>query len=167
MAGPWAWSGGGVEAIIASAIAVLGTLLGSGVTFAFQQRVAERGQEFTRSEKLRQERLDAYTSYAGALVNFRRTLVHLWFCTYQQPYGPYEDPVAVNARSYGLRSNAQEALFRLQMLTGDEALSARAQALFSEIGVVHKTESREEFEIRRGSTREGIRALVAAAKRQL
>ncbi|MFE2286769.1 hypothetical protein ACFXDJ_21690 [Streptomyces sp. NPDC059443] len=156
-----------MEAIIASAIAVLGTLLGSAVTFAFQQRVADRGHEFTRSEKLRQERLDAYTSYAGALVNFRRTLVHLWFCTYQEPYGQYEDPAAVRARSYDLRSQAQEALFRLQMLTGDEALSTRAQELFSEIGVVHKTESREEFEIRRTSTREGIRALVTAAKRRL
>ncbi|WP_405490460.1 hypothetical protein [Streptomyces sp. NBC_00096] len=156
-----------MEAIIASAIAVLGTLLGSGVTFAFQQRVAERGHEFTRSEKLRQERLDAYTSYAGALVNFRRTLVHLWFCTYAQPYGQYEDPSAVNARSHELRSSSQEALFRLQMLTGDEALSTRAQALFDDIAVLHKTESREEFDIRRDRTREGIGGLVAAAKRQL
>lgn len=153
-----------MEAIIASAVAVLGTLLGSGVTFAFQQRVATRGQEFTRSEKVRQERLDAYTSYAGALVNFRRTLVHLWFCTYEQQY---EEPGSVAARSYELRSSAQEALFRLQMLTGDEALSARAQALFAEIAVVHKTESREEFDVRRARTREGITALVTASKRQL
>ncbi|MCY0934792.1 hypothetical protein [Streptomyces sp. H34-S4] len=157
-----------MEAIIASAIAVLGTLLGSGVTFAFQQRVADRGQEFTRSEKLRQERLDAYTSYAGALVNFRRTLVHLWFCTYARTdEQTYEDPGPVAMRSYELRSSAQEALFRLQMLTGDEALSARAQALFDEVGVVHKTESREEFQSRRDSTREGIAGLVGAAKRQL
>ncbi|WP_330297178.1 hypothetical protein [Streptomyces sp. NBC_00503] len=160
-----------MEAIIASAIAVVGTLLGSGVTFAFQQRVVTRGQEFTRSEKLRQERLDAYTSYAGALVNFRRTLVHLWFCTTGQrsgrPYGPYEDPAVVKARSYDLRSSAQEALFRLQMLTADEALSTRAQALLSEISVVHRTESRAEFQTRRDRTRQGISDLVTAAKRQL
>ncbi|WP_328299517.1 hypothetical protein OG389_18030 [Streptomyces sp. NBC_00435] len=160
-----------MEAIIASAIAVLGTLLGSGVTFAFQQRVADRGHEFTRSEKLRQERLDAYTAYAGALVNFRRTLVHLWFCTAGvrngREYGQIEDPAQVATRSYELRSSAQEALFRLQMLTGDEALSARAQALFADIEVVHKTRSREEFEIRRDRTREGIAGLVVAAKQRL
>ncbi|MGW6703461.1 hypothetical protein ACWGDE_01020 [Streptomyces sp. NPDC054956] len=156
-----------MEAIIASAIAVLGTLLGSGVTFAFQQRVAERGHEFTRSEKLRQERLDAYTSYAGALVDFRRTLVHLWFSTYQQPYGPYEDPVAIKARSYDLRSSAQEALFRLQMLTDDEDLSTRAGALLADIAVVHKTRDRADFEVRRDRTREGIATLVAAAKSRL
>lgn len=157
-----------MEAIIASAIAVLGTLLGSAVTFAFQQRVAERGHDFTRGEKLRQERLDAYTAYAGALVNFRRTLVHLWFCTHAQSYEQNrEDPGQVAARSYELRSSAQEALFRLQMLTGDEALSARAQALFAEIAVVHKTESRAAFGVRRDRTRDGIAALVAAAKQQL
>ncbi|MFF3216561.1 hypothetical protein ACFYYB_38820 [Streptomyces sp. NPDC002886] len=79
----------------------------------------------------------------------------------------FPEPGSVAARSYELRSAAQEALFRLQMLTVDEALSARAQALFAEIAVVHKTESREEFDARRDRTREGITALVTAAKRQL
>ncbi|MFJ3310885.1 hypothetical protein ACIPSA_49725 [Streptomyces sp. NPDC086549] len=57
-----------MESIIASAIAVLGTLLGSGITLAFQQRTTDRSHQFTRREKLRQERLDAYSAYAGALV---------------------------------------------------------------------------------------------------
>lgn len=74
-----------MEAIIASAIAVLGTLLGSGITLAFQQRTTEKGHQFARDERLRQERLDAYSIYAGALVNYRRCLVHLWFCLHEQP----------------------------------------------------------------------------------
>ncbi|MFG3101718.1 hypothetical protein ACGFZL_14550 [Streptomyces sp. NPDC048182] len=55
-----------METIIASAIAVLGTLLGSGITLAFQQRVSDRGHAFTRRETLRQERLDAYSAYVVA-----------------------------------------------------------------------------------------------------
>jgi hypothetical protein len=66
-----------VETIIASAIAVLGTLLGSRLTLAFQQRTTDKGHQFTRHERLRQERLDAYSAYAGALINYRRCLVHL------------------------------------------------------------------------------------------
>lgn len=73
-----------METIIASGIAVLGTLLGSGITLAFQQRTTDMSQQFTRREKLRQERLDAYSTYAGALVNYRRCLVHLWFCEHEQ-----------------------------------------------------------------------------------
>jgi len=60
------WSAWSVETIIASAIAVLGTPLGSGLTLAFQQRTTDKGHEFTRREKLRQERLDAYSAFADS-----------------------------------------------------------------------------------------------------
>ncbi|WP_063735478.1 hypothetical protein [Streptomyces sp. RTd22] len=154
-----------MEAIIASAIAVLGTLLGSGVTLVFQQRAAERGHEFTREERLRQERLDTYTAYAGALINYRRCLVHLWFCTHEQP--PPEDADEVQRRAYDLRSVAQESLFRLQMLTDDEALGQAGEALLDEITDLHKTDSRVELDERRRRTRDGIGNLVSAAKQRL
>ncbi len=154
-----------MDAIIASAIAVLGTLLGSGITLAIQQRTAERGYEFTRGEKLRQERLDAYTAYAGALVNYRRCLVHLWFFTHVQR--PAQEADEVQLRAYDLRSGAQEALFRLQMLTDEESLSRAAEALLTDIQDLHKTDSRQELDERRQRTRDGIRSLVGTAKRHL
>ncbi|MFD9821622.1 hypothetical protein [Streptomyces violascens] len=155
-----------MEAIVASAIAVLGTLLGSGITLAFQQRAAERGHRFTRDERLRRERLDAYSAYAGALLNYRRVLVHLWFSSYE---GPRRDDVGeVRMRSYALRSNAQEALFRVQMLTDDVALSRAAEEVLDDITALYKVDNdRAELDARRRDTREGIRLLVGAAKRQL
>ncbi|MGP3947411.1 hypothetical protein [Streptomyces sp. 7N604] len=154
-----------MEAIIASAIAVLGTLLGSGITLVFQQRTADRGHHFTRREKLRQERLDAYSVYAGALINYRRCLVHLWFCLHEQP--PHEDPDVVQVRAYDLRSLAQEALFRVQMLTDDDTLSQTAEAVLADITTLHKTDSRTELDERRRRTRDGISRLVRAAKEHL
>ncbi|MFF0396582.1 hypothetical protein ACFYSJ_12520 [Streptomyces sp. NPDC005248] len=154
-----------MEAIIASAIAVLGTLLGSGITLAFQQRTAEKNNEFTGRERLRQERLDAYSAYAGALVNYRRCLVHLWFCVHEQP--PPEDADQVRIRAYDLRSSAQEALFRLQMLTEDQALSQSAQAVLTGVTDLYKTDSRSELDERRQRTRDGIGHLVLAAKQRL
>ncbi|MET7607544.1 hypothetical protein [Streptomyces avermitilis] len=154
-----------MEAIIASAVAVLGTLLGSGITLAFQRSTAERSHEFTRREKLRQERIDAYSAYAGALVNYRRCLVHLWFCIHEQP--PPEDADEVRIRAYDLRSSAQEALFRVQMLTDDEALSQSAEAVLTDVTGLYKTDSRSELDERRAHTRDGISHLVQAAKRLL
>ena len=154
-----------MEAIIASAIAVLGTLLGSGITLAFQKRTAERSHEFTREEKLRQERLDAYSAYAGALINYRRCLVHLWFCLHEQP--PPEDADAVRMRVYDLRSGAHEALFRVQMLTDGEMLSQVAEAVLADVTTLYKTESRADLEERRRSTRTSIGNFVSTAKRQL
>ncbi|MPY53405.1 hypothetical protein [Streptomyces acidicola] len=154
-----------METIIASAIAVLGTLLGSGITLAVQQRTTDRSHEFTRRERLRQERLDAYSAYAGALLNYRRCLVHLWFCEHEQP--PPEDPDAVRVRAYDLRSNAQEALFRVQMLTDDETLGQAAEAVLADITALSKTEARSELDERRVRTRDDISRLVRSAKRQL
>ncbi|MFD5001370.1 hypothetical protein ACFWMV_00540 [Streptomyces mutabilis] len=154
-----------METIIASAIAVLGTLLGSGLTLAFQQRTTDRGHQFTRHERLRQERLDAYSAYAGALINYRRCLVHLWFCEHEQ--SPHEDPSVVRVRAYDLRSNAQEALFRVQMLTDDEALSEAAEAVLADVTALPKTDSRTELDQRRVKTRDDISRLVRASKRHL
>jgi hypothetical protein len=154
-----------VETIIASGIAVLGTLLGSGITLAFQQRTADRSHEFTRQEKLRQERLDAYSAYAGTLVNYRRCLVHLYFCEHEQP--PPEDPDTVRIRAYDLRSNAQEALFRVQMLTEDEPLSQAAEDVLTNVTALSKTDSRTELDDARARTRDDIGRLVRAAKQHL
>ncbi|KJK38943.1 hypothetical protein UK15_13415 [Streptomyces variegatus] len=154
-----------METIIASGIAVLGTLLGSGITLAFQLRTADRSHEFTRQEKLRQERLDAYSAYAGTLVNYRRCLVHLYFCEHEQP--PPEDPDTVRIRAYDLRSNAQEALFRVQMLTEDEPLSQAAEDVLTNVTALSKTDSRTELDDARARTRDDIGRLVRAAKQHL
>ncbi|MFJ8196949.1 hypothetical protein [Streptomyces sp. NPDC096152] len=49
----------------------------------------------------------------------------------EQP--PPEDPDTVRIRAYDLRSNAQEALFRVQMLTDDETLSQAAEDVLADI----------------------------------
>ncbi|MEW2076359.1 hypothetical protein ACFZAG_15765 [Streptomyces sp. NPDC012403] len=154
-----------METIIASGIAVLGTLLGSGITLAFQQRTTDRSHQFARREKLRQERLDAYSAYAGALVNYRRCLVHLWFCEHEQP--PPEDPDTVRIRAYDLRFNAQEALFRVQMLTDDETLSRAAEDVLADVTALSRTDSRTELDDARVRTRDDISRLVGAAKQHL
>ncbi|SOD86495.1 hypothetical protein [Streptomyces sp. Ag109_G2-15] len=154
-----------MESVIASAIAVLGTLLGSGITLAVQQRTTNRSHQFTRREKLRQERLDAYSAYAGALVNYRRCLVHLWFCEHEQP--PPEDPDAVRIRAYDLRSSAQEALFRVQMLTDDDQLSRTAEDVLADITELPKADARAELDEMRARTRDNISRLVGSAKQHL
>ncbi|RZD80493.1 hypothetical protein [Streptomyces albidoflavus] len=151
-----------MESVIASAIAVLGTLLGSVATLAIQRGTAERGHRFTRDEKLRQERLDAYVTYAGALVDYRRCLIHLWFCLHESP--PPENPDEVRIRSYDLRTRAQESLFRVQMLTADEALGRAGSRLLDEVSELHKAEGRVELDVGRERTREGIAGLVREAK---
>ncbi|WP_369392387.1 hypothetical protein AB5J72_35990 [Streptomyces sp. CG1] len=154
-----------MEAIIASAIAVLGTLLGSVITLVVQQRTTDKGHQFARDERLRQERLDAYSTYAGALVNYRRSLVHLWFCIHEQP-AP-EDADEVRIRTYDLRSRAQEALFRAQMLTDDVVFTRAAADVLAKVTTLYKVDTRTELDARRTDTRDAIQQLVMAAKRHV
>lgn len=93
-----------MSAIVTSVIAVLGTLLGSTVTHAFQQRSAMRTELSSRQERLRQERLDVYGAYAGLLVEFRQAMLHHWFCEHEGQDAEAKSPCA------GGRSNCVPAL---------------------------------------------------------
>ncbi|GAA4090669.1 hypothetical protein [Streptomyces shaanxiensis] len=154
-----------MEAIIASAIAVLGTLLGSGITLAFQQRAADRNHDFTLNERLRQERLDTFSAYAGALINYRRCLILLWFCLNEQPPPDYAEEV--RDRAYDLRARAQEAMLRVVLLTDDESLSEAARTILDDIACLYRADSREEFDHRRSETGNSIGRLISNSKQHL
>ncbi|MEU6820390.1 hypothetical protein ABZ921_07155 [Streptomyces atriruber] len=153
-----------MEAVAASVIAVLGTLLGAGLTHSFQRRASERTERFTRGEKLRQERIDAYIAYAGALVNYRRILVDRWF---SRAENRHEESEESRFRSYEMRSEAQEALFRVQLLSNDEDLVRLAWETLDHVADVHRAADRDALAERRRVSREAINSFVAAAKRHV
>ncbi|HZM77812.1 MAG TPA: hypothetical protein VFC19_19005 [Candidatus Limnocylindrales bacterium] len=74
-----------MDAVFASLIAVVGTLLGSAITFLFQQRTAERNESFARSQRLRSERLAIYSAFAAVLTEHRNALVKVWHLQQRDP----------------------------------------------------------------------------------
>lgn len=152
-----------MNAIVTSVVAVLGTLLGSTVTHLFQQRSARRTEQNSRKERLRQERLDAYGTYAGLLVEFRQAMMHQWFCEHEgQDAG---DEVAIRRRSFELRSSTQHALFQLQLITAEPELVAVAVDAFTAVGKIDRAEDRADVINRRDATRDLIDAFVGTARR--
>ncbi|WP_409237721.1 hypothetical protein [Streptomyces sp. PA5.6] len=143
---------------------MLGTLLGAGLTHSFQRRAIERTERFTRGEKLRQERIDAYCAYAGALVNYRRILVDRWFSRAENRQEEIEE---LRFRSYEMRSDAQEALFRVQLLTNDEELVRLAWETLDHVADVRRADDRDSLAERRRVSREAINDFVATAKRHV
>ncbi|MGO4749799.1 hypothetical protein AB4212_14445 [Streptomyces sp. 2MCAF27] len=150
-----------MEAVLASFIAVLGTVLGSGVTHVFQRRTTERGEHFARAEKLRQERIDAYCAYAGALLNYRRVLVQRWFVTHENR--PDEDTPELQEHVYELRYAAQEAMFRVQMISDDPALVELSERIMEHVTELHRAEDRDRLNDIRERSRQGVRDFIAAA----
>jgi hypothetical protein len=68
-----------VDVLLASVTAVVGTLLGSTSTYVFQQLTASRAEDFARAERLRQERVTAYSVFAGTITDLLRGVIAIWF----------------------------------------------------------------------------------------
>ncbi|MEU9487289.1 hypothetical protein AB0D83_27105 [Streptomyces decoyicus] len=155
-----------MEAVVASVVAVIGTLLGSGITHFFQSRAAQRSEEFARAERLRQERIDAYCAYAGALLDYRRVLVHRWFVLHEEGRCD-EDSPELREEVYKTRYTAQEAMFRAQMVTDDAGILERSEQVMSATTELHWARDQETLTALRTTTRQGIRDFIAATARHV
>ncbi|BDH15572.1 hypothetical protein HOK021_67510 [Streptomyces hygroscopicus] len=147
-------------------MAVIGTLLGSGITHFFQSRAAGRSEQFARAERLRQERIDAYCAYAGALLDYRRVLVHRWFVLHEEGRCD-EDSPELREEVYKTRYTAQEAMFRAQMVTDDAEILERSEQVMSATTELHWARDQEALTALRTTTRQGIRDFIAATARHV
>src|SRR5687767_9276971 len=123
-----------VDSAVVSVIAVVGTLLGSVVTFAFQRASAQRAERSARDERLRQERLASYSAFAGAMSELRRGVISLWFDRRDEADGP--ELIAAYAESDRLGAAANHARFRVRLLVEDPRLRELADAAFEPIGAL-------------------------------
>ncbi|WP_329147606.1 hypothetical protein OIU91_17845 [Streptomyces sp. NBC_01456] len=155
-----------MEAVVASVVAVVGTLLGSGITHFFQSRATDRSERFARAERLRQERIDAYCAYAGALLDYRRVLVHRWFVVHEDERCG-EDTPELREEIYKNRYAAQEAMFRAQMVTDDPEILDRSEQVMSAVTELHWAPDLEALTALRATTRQGIREYVTASSRHV
>ncbi|MGW3145656.1 hypothetical protein ACWDG1_13440 [Streptomyces sp. NPDC001177] len=107
-----------MDSVLSALIAVLGTLLGAGMTHLFQRRAAARDEAFASQQQLRSERMTVYSDFAGAVTEFRRGQHDRWYRKNEDP----DSPAYFEARmeSYRLRSRALHALFRVQLIASNQ-----------------------------------------------
>lgn len=112
--------------VLASVIAVLGTLGGATASYLFQGKISERNELKARGERLRQERLTAYSSFAGAVMDLRGV---------QYDRGRSRmtvedqqiDRSGIRAESSRLRSVAWTAFYRFKLTSQAEQLTHLAR----------------------------------------
>jgi hypothetical protein len=110
-----------MAAVLASVIAVLGTLGGTITGYIFQRRITERNEITSRAERLRQEQLIACSAFAGAVVDFRRVQYDRWYRLRENPQQMV--PADVRTESYRLRSAAWSAFYRFRLTNTDAELA--------------------------------------------
>jgi hypothetical protein len=151
-----------VEIIVTSIVAVVGTLLGSLATHYFQRRNRADAERFERGERLRQERVSAYTAFGGALVSLRRAQMDRWFAIHDERRSV--DPESLRYETYRLRTTALEALFRVQLVTESKELIELGQRAIDNVDRLAPNLSREEYQVIRDESRQDIFSFVEAAR---
>ncbi|MFF8632475.1 hypothetical protein [Streptomyces werraensis] len=151
-----------MEAVAASVIAVLGTLLGSGLTYLFQRQTMNRSEQFTRNERLRQERIAAYSAFAGALANYRRGQMDLWFARHE--HREVSSVAELRREEQRLRAAALEAMFRAELITTDPRLEEMGRQALAAIDRMNRAGTRDQLDQERATSRTLIYEFVSASK---
>jgi hypothetical protein len=155
-----------VQGLLASVIAVAGTLLGSIVTYVFQRVNAGRAERFAREERLRQERIATYSGFAGAITELRRGVISLWFVR-QRDDAPRPELYAARTEADRLGAAADHARFRVQLLAEDPDLVALADAAFEPIGAIHHAADRAELVNHENRCQDLLEMFITAAGAQV
>lgn len=154
-----------MEAVLASLIAVSGTLLGSIITFAVQRRTSEQAEVFARSQQLRQERLTTYSAYAGAVTALKQATVALWFRLQEAPDSPETRHAFTECDRLG--AAAENAQFQVRLLAEDSTLVALAASAFDAITPIRAASTRTELANREQDLLAALNAFMTAATAQI
>lgn len=153
--------------MVASVVAVIGTLLGSTVTYVFQRLNAGHAERRSREERLRQERIAAYSDLAGAVTEWLRANISLWFMLRRSENFGAQARREAYTEADRLGAAASHARFRVQMLAADPELLARAEATFEPMDAVRAAADRDELDGHAGRCHELVKAFIDAASREV
>ncbi|GAA3080634.1 hypothetical protein GCM10020000_78110 [Streptomyces olivoverticillatus] len=148
-------------AIWTSVVAVAGTLLGSVITHTFQRLASRRGELFTRSEALRQERIAAYSTFAAAVEDYRHGQANRWYRKQGDPDG--EAFITARDEAHRLRTVARQALYKVKLLTDDREVTLAAELAYQCTRDVSIAQDQRDRDSRDTQARQAIEAFVSRA----
>ncbi|MFE0147054.1 hypothetical protein ACFWY5_07920 [Nonomuraea sp. NPDC059007] len=154
-----------METVLAGAVAVVGTLLGSIVTYWLQRRASDHGDKRLRSSQLRQERIEAYGAFAAAATTLRQARTTRWYRRQDDSGGSaYHEARAASDQAQGV---ALHALFRAQIVAGENDVTASAQDALDAIDEIRPGLSRPEFQAKLENSRLLLAQFVAHASHEV
>lgn len=131
-----------MNAALTSLIAVFATLAGSTLTFTFQRHIARQAERFTRNQQLWNEQVAAYSAFAAALTDFRRSQNDRWHL--EQADHTSLGFISARDESYQRRADATATLCRVRLLCGDSGLGQSAQAALDAATEIHLAQDEQD-----------------------
>lgn len=150
-----------MQGLLTGLFAVVGTLVGSVVTYLLQRRNTEHAERSAREQRLWQERLQAYSAFAEATIEFRRSQYDRWHRHNEDP----SSPAYVDARteSYRLKAVARQAMFRVKLLSNDGALIVQTDEIMKITEELHHAPDSSDLETRGDQTQHIVNKFISAA----
>ncbi|MFJ2742332.1 hypothetical protein ACIO3O_22025 [Streptomyces sp. NPDC087440] len=146
-------------------MAVAGTLLGSFLTFLFQRRAADRAEAFAWRRLIREERLAAVSSFAEAVVAYRRAQYDPFHRRTEGRNGPTLADAQTEA--YHRRMVAQQALFRVRLVTDDQSLVQLAEEALEATRLMWDAADRPSLEARADQAKQALNEFVLRAGKHI
>ncbi|MEV4615492.1 hypothetical protein AB0K43_23315 [Kitasatospora sp. NPDC049258] len=147
-----------------AAVAVLGTLLGVGLTAFLQFRLAERTENNGRAGYIRSQRVEAYSGFAAAMAELSRAQLNRW---HQQRDSPGQEAESARLSVFQHRSTARQALFRVQLVAGSERVKDAARAAFESHWPLGEAADEAESVALSTACRQTVESFVAAAAEEI
>jgi len=145
-------------------VGVGGTLLGAAATFAFGWLNAGRTQQNDRLLRLRAERMEVYTAFAGAVIEYRRAEVTRWRrVATEAEWSASEWAQEV----YATRSAATHARYRVLLVADDPGLEQLATAALEHATGLAQAADRADLNARAEVCQATVERFVRAARAQL
>ncbi|MFL6053177.1 MAG: hypothetical protein ACJ72W_09715 [Actinoallomurus sp.] len=152
---------GCMQGVLTGLFAVVGTLVGSVVTHLPQRRNAEHAERSAREQRLWQERLQAYSAFAEAAIEFRRSQYDRWHRHDEDPSSSAY--VEARTESYRLKAVARQAMFRVKLLSGDDVLIAQVDEIMKITEDLHHASDSRELTARGGQAQQIVDMFISAA----
>jgi hypothetical protein len=143
---------------VSAAIAVVGTLLGSALTYVFQRKSAT----FSFRQQLRSERMSAYSAFIVGATEFRRGQYDRW---HRQPEAPGSEVASeVTTEAYNLKSAALHALAQVQLVATDPMLVDAAEKTYELTSAVPKASTSHDLHSMGDEAATALQNFIALAR---
>ncbi|MEU4690791.1 hypothetical protein [Actinoplanes sp. NPDC023714] len=140
--------------LIGVAGALAGTIIGALITQFLQRRNVA-------SAKVHDARIDAYRTFAAAVMNYRSALMGRWISENEgRPDGEAENV-------YTLRSAVWAAYFQVALVAGDPAIGASAERAREITHAIKRAKTREELEAGDRASRDAVGQFTAVARHEV
>ncbi|WP_052489380.1 hypothetical protein [Streptomyces sp. 150FB] len=153
-----------MEGIVAGALAVIGTLLGSVIAHHYQERSASRAEARAHTHLQQQRLFDNCAGFIALVEDYRRAQYDRWSRWDTDPTG--EEAATARAESYRLYVETRSSASRLKLISSQadvQQLADQGTTVLELTSAIIRTDDRTDMLQRGRTAQEACDAFVARA----